>query len=931
MTVNNQNNNLYSRGSEWRKWDLHVHPPGTKLSDGYKSKNGENIWDEFCDKIEQSDVKVFGITDYFSADGHHNFIKKFQDKYPNSKKKFFLNIELRLNETVNKALEEVNMHLIFNPTSVDKIDKFLSNLKVVKTGKDETTINCSELKTQDNYHSATVTREAIKRAFKETFGEKAIRQDHFLVFTAANNEGIRPERGKKRKEIISDEIDKFSDVIFGGTQNIEYFLKVERLEDREQMIGRKPVVAGSDAHSFEELNKFLGKRVIESDENNKEIIVKDITWIKADPAFEGLRQILYEPEPGERVWIGPAEPDKKNEYQVIRKIKFHNTNDFPDEIVFNKNLCSIIGSRSSGKSALLAYLAHSINPELAEDQNPKGPGDGFPWSKVDFNYSVEWNNRLSNEKSPGEIVYIPQNYLFEKSKDSDEVKKKIEPVLFKVIPDFEIKYKRVENDISTCNQKIAEQIETWFELSDLIRSLDEKLRGLGDKKVIEKEKKEIEFKMEILREKNQLSEEDVKNYQKISADISECKVRVKQIDTELSQIADVSEEQGFFSALSLMPIPTLGNLPKKLQDAIEGILQIEKNTILAKINKQVIDYKESIKKEEAEIDEKVSKIKKENNKLIEKYKKNIELGELVKKINEHNGFIKKIKNTEKDKEDAQKKLEECGKVIKPEIDQRKSLIEGLQSSIDNADQSAIEGIKFGIEYGFDNSFLEVVTQKVNVRDKSEFVEKNTLKIEGIREKPAEFLSAVYSGKQKINIGNDKKATAQEVLSLTEKILFTAKMEGDKIGGFSESTMTPGKRALFALRLILAESEDTWPLLIDQPEDDLDSRSIYDDIVPFLKKKKKERQIIMVSHNANLVIGSDSEQIIGTNRNGKDWPNADGRQFNYLTGSIEHTKEKEKKCKDTLKSQGIRQHACKILEGGKLAFEHRRNKYNLAKI
>ena len=61
----------------------------------------------------------------------------------------------------------------------------------------------------------------------------------------------------------------------------------------------------------------------------------------------------------------------------------------------------------------------------------------------------------------------------------------------------------------------------------------------------------------------------------------------------------------------------------------------------------------------------------------------------------------------------------------------------------------------------------------------------------------------------------------------------------------------------------------WPLLIDQPEDDLDSRSVYAEIVPFLKEKKKERQIILVSHNANLVIGADSEQIIVANRNGDD--------------------------------------------------------------
>ena len=141
-------------------------------------------------------------------------------------------------------------------------------------------------------------------------------------------------------------------------------------------------------------------------------------------------------------------------------------------------------------------------------------------------------------------------------------------------------------------------------------------------------------------------------------------------------------------------------------------------------------------------------------------------------------------------------------------------------------------------------------------------------------------------------------------------------------------MTPGKRALFALRLILAQSDDTWPLLIDQPEDDLDSRSIYDEVVPFLKEKKKERQIIMVSHNANMVIGSDSEQLIVANRHGNDRKNEDGKQFNYLTGSLEFTEAHDKDCKDTLKAQGVCEHACSILDGGKMAFESRKNKYNI---
>jgi hypothetical protein len=64
------------------------------------------------------------------------------------------------------------------------------------------------------------------------------------------------------------------------------------------------------------------------------------------------------------------------------------------------------------------------------------------------------------------------------------------------------------------------------------------------------------------------------------------------------------------------------------------------------------------------------------------------------------------------------------------------------------------------------------------------------------------------------------------------------------------------------------------------------------------------------------------------RNGSESPNQDGKQFNYLTGGIEYTKEMDKSIKDTLRSQGIREHDCLILVGGKDAFEHRRNKYNI---
>jgi len=330
--------NPYRRGSVWRKWDLHVHAPSGKLSDAYKTNDGNEVLEKFCDYLEQSDVEVFGITDYFCYSSFQPFIDKFKKKYPDSKKTFFFNFELRLNETVNKELEEVNINLIFNPASLKSVPKFLSKLSVVKTGRNETAIMCSELERKD-FESATVTRAAITKAFEETFGKKAVRQDVFLIITAANNDGLRPQRGVKRKEEISDEIDKFSDGFFGSRQNVDYYQKTDRFENKDITAVKKPVISGSDAHSFDDLNNSLGKRYLRKEEKDGkkiEVIITDPTWIKSDPTFEGLKQIIYEPT--ERVSIGPLEPDQKDDFKVIRKIKFKDSQDFPAEIEFNKNI-----------------------------------------------------------------------------------------------------------------------------------------------------------------------------------------------------------------------------------------------------------------------------------------------------------------------------------------------------------------------------------------------------------------------------------------------------------------------------------------------------------------------------------------------------------------------------------------------------------------
>jgi ABC-type cobalamin/Fe3+-siderophores transport system ATPase subunit len=924
-------NNLYPRGSEWRKWDLHLHAPSTKLDDKYKTEDGTNVLDRFCDVLEKSDVSVFGITDYFSYESFDSFIKRFFEKYPESKKKFFFNLELRLNETVNAGLEEVNIHLIFNPKSLSEINKFLSKLSVVKTTKNGTPVMCSDLKSKEDYESATVTRDSIDIAFEQTFGPKALRQDCFLVITAANNDGLRPGRGKKRKEGICDEIDKFSDGFFGGIQNIEYYLRIDRLEDKELEAVKKPVFSGSDTHSFDDIETFLGKRFLkENDIDGKktEVIEKDITWIKSDPTFDGLKQTFYEPENNERIKIGLIEPDLKDDFKVIRKIKF-NSVDFPTEIEFNNNLCSIIGSRSSGKSALLAYIAHSVDPKMTEVAI-KGPGQGddYTWDKIKKNHSIEWANGKTNEESPGNVLYVRQNYLFEKSGDSNEIKSRIEPVLFKTIPNFEIDYKKVLTCINNSNEQLSDQTNSWFVSSEEINTMNLELKSLGDKKSIEKERDEINSKIEILKKKNELSGDDIKKYQDITTEISVLDKRLSEINMEFTSISSATSESNFFSTLEITFLPNLSSIPTKLQDVINTRVEGVKETLLTNTSKDVLDYKNILIKEKEETEALIKKTTEINKELIEKQKKNLELEGLLKTLNGYNDILKKIEEIEGKRLKKQEEIQKSELFITSLLSVRKEAIKNLISVMDKADQSALQGIKFGIEYDFDKEDIENLTQQINIKEKTSFVEKNELKIDQIREEPISFLKNVFEGSQKITAHQNKKEVIQNAFRLTECILFTAEMEGDKIGGFSESTMTPGKRALFALRLILAESNDTWPLLIDQPEDDLDSRSIYDEVVPFLREKKKERQIIMVSHNANLVIGSDSEQLIVANRHGGDRKNMNKKQFNYLTGSLEFSEALDKTCEDTLFSQGVCEHACSILDGGKTAFENRKNKYNI---
>lgn len=120
-------------------------------------------------------------------------------------------------------------------------------------------------------------------------------------------------------------------------------------------------------------------------------------------------------------------------------------------------------------------------------------------------------------------------------------------------------------------------------------------------------------------------------------------------------------------------------------------------------------------------------------------------------------------------------------------------------------------------------------------------------------------------------------------------------------------LSPGTRGIVLLLLYLAlDDGDNRPLVIDQPEENLDPKSVFDELVPLFIEAKTHRQVIMVTHNANLVINTDADQIIIA----ESGPHPQGAlpPITYKSGGLENAE--------------IRKAVCDILEGGEGAFRER---------
>ncbi len=104
----------------------------------------------------------------------------------------------------------------------------------------------------------------------------------------------------------------------------------------------------------------------------------------------------------------------------------------------------------------------------------------------------------------------------------------------------------------------------------------------------------------------------------------------------------------------------------------------------------------------------------------------------------------------------------------------------------------------------------------------------------------------------------------------------------KLGDKELSQLSPGERGVLLLVFYLLIDLDDIPLIIDQPEENLDNQTVFEILVGSIKEAKQRRQIVMVTHNPNLAVVCDAEQVIVCYRD-----MLSGNQISYLSGSIEN--------------------------------------------
>lgn len=957
------------QGSTWNIWDFHLHTPYSVLNNQFGDPEKDSTWDSYVEAIDKKASEIgivaIGVTDYFTIEGYKK-LRQYQGKGHLQNLLLFPNIEFRIDKIIYRSKDEanpkrLNVHVIFDPDlPIELIEEhFLHDLDFIHENHAFERAQTRKLKISNleefgnslleheskfegsPFKVGCLTAQVQVEQIKQRLEEDGRFQGKYLLVLA--NEDLSLMDWGRQDHAVRQQLVQMSHALFSSNFSDREFclgykhLSVEKYLEEFKTL--KPCIWGCDSHGFEQ-------RFLKPDEER-------YCWVKGEVTWEGLKQILYEPEA--RVRVQSNSPESPKSFYTLKSIQVKDTQvnsalRIDDaNIQFNPNLVAIIGGRGSGKTALLDLISMCF-PEgvkLAELENSfyyrlyvKGKRNNKDVKPIPILLRLrsgdEIQKEIGNDKQifeQSDILYLTQNHMEDYTANPTKLYEHIIDLVFDQKPEKRQEFDELQEEVGELQRRIQSinleieqlraQVESQLgeeqqehtlkqgELADYQNRLGEQVAQQADsgKETVKltdnlKSLKSYRDKMIGLRERMGQVFNDIelfyKQYKHDAQSINQ------QLTTFVHDTQLIKEQFTAFPVLlRILPLPLeierLFSLSQSLSANIKT-LQTEQPKVEVQISKIETDLGEL-----QGIDRTIAQLRR----TIDNITNEIEV------INEH---IKALQEKEKRIQtlDSQR-IEKFADLMQKTVEQRVYL-QKIIDQFEMGQDDLLTGLSFSAvveTIGRDENrddYLDNIMEKLDGRTHShESVNKS---LSGVIENIIQLLNITDLTK---GIGHNDKALAlvQQLhewgktvrLKRSESEFFNALFSPFfHIGLHIEFNDRPlealsmGERAIVLLKILLGL--DDKPLLIDQPEEHLDNRYIYDELMPAFRNAKNRRQIIIATHNANLVVNTDAEQVIIAEHK--------GGSLSYQVG--------------TLEDLGIRESIKAILEGGDQAFKKREEKY-----
>jgi energy-coupling factor transporter ATP-binding protein EcfA2 len=660
----------------------------------------------------------------------------------------------------------------------------------------------------------------------------------------------------------------------------------------------KPSLLGSDAHKIERLCK---------PENGK------FCWIKADPTFEGLKQIVYEPEL--RVKIQTEDPTESETYAKIATLTFslpqqlaikddsEEKTDFcmngTYNVEFSNNLTCIIGGRGSGKSTLAHVIYNSwINHDIKELSAISSPLLSLEMPPNPLKKIAE----CTACEVPSQTEFFFQNEIEHAAKSIESMSTLIRHRLEKLSSiDGGVTLDKLGEYWNTSLKNVHELIEAYDRVSEIdgdISKAQEDINTLKRQTEIIKSSEYMGFQLRIGDLSGKVS--DFKSYQ------TDFQKLIKQIDSLITTIDllnwNLDQGEGILDSLLQTLRRHKGELnvafakfsagynaqdfPGQLNLAQQDLRQYLKARGLSPENVQEIAQANTkIKELEEEI--RVSQLEKKPYKEIYESKEQI-IEEYEIDYKSYKDRFLKVSSSLQEKLSglsiSQKEVKFY--LIIDHTRLKNNLVDFVKDSIEDDTilrYDAIERLLFD-----DKKIITYIENKQTIR--------NCLSESTKAEKHRQIIQELI---------NDNVFLEKLHLRMLKDYFSIDNIQVQtKLGGKLLKNTSFGERCGIVIAIILVAG--TNPIVIDQPEDHLDGKFISDVLVPLLRNQKHNRQIILITRDANVVVGGDAELI--------HILEPTDQRTQVLPSSIENIQHREK--------------YIWILDGGADAFARREQKYDI---